>query len=143
MRRQDRMPLCGFNEKMLKGLMAFNEGLVEHGLLERAELRSSSTDEILRSELSDMRRFLAELPRLKDAGMRRIITGLTEYARGMYELIERSGVDDYVRTSQALISYFADMDAEYYSEFEKRRPYDMKALVEYLNSKDRGPYPRP
>ena len=27
------MPICGFNEKMLKGLTALTEGLVEHGLI--------------------------------------------------------------------------------------------------------------
>ena len=50
------MPLCGFNEKMLNGLAAFNEGLVEHGLLHRSKQHDESVEQGIKREISDMTR---------------------------------------------------------------------------------------
>jgi len=42
------MPLCGFNEKMLEGIKAFNEGLVEHGLKFRSEKNGETIDQAIK-----------------------------------------------------------------------------------------------
>ena len=51
------MPLCGFNQKMLEGLVAFQEGLVEHGLYERSRETGQTYEQRLEEELADMDRF--------------------------------------------------------------------------------------
>lgn len=82
------MPLCGFNQKMLDGLRAFNEGLVEHGLMERSDRKNQTIEDTLGAELVDMQRFLRETPALSDPRIRKVVEGLTIYAQGVYEVMQ-------------------------------------------------------
>jgi hypothetical protein len=79
------MPFCGFNDKMLKGLAAFTEGLVEHGLLYRSEKNGESVEQGIKREISDMTRLFFELHRIEDASKRTMTEGIVRYA------IEQSG----------------------------------------------------
>ena len=79
------MPLCGFNQKMLEGLVAFHEGLIEHGLVERSRIRGQSVEETLQRELSDMERFLDETNNLADPKIRELTEALTNYAKAFYK----------------------------------------------------------
>lgn len=128
------MPLCGFNKKMLDGLRAFNEGLVEHGLIERSERKKQSIDDTLGAELADMQRFLRETPALSDPRIRKMVEGLTTYAHGVYELMQGKNVSaEYRGIAERLSGLFAEMDSKFYVELEGK-PDDMKQLVQYLNT---------
>lgn len=127
------MPLCGFNQKMLDGLRAFNEGLVEHGLMGRSERKKQTIDDTLSAELADMQRFLRETPALSDPRIKKVVEGLTMYAQGVYEVMQRRDVSGYKALVQNLNSLFAGMDSKYYSELEGKAD-DMKQLVQYLNT---------
>ncbi len=87
--------MCGFNQKMLDGLRAFNEGLVEHGLIERSDRKKQTIDDTLGAELADMQRFLGETSALSDLGVRKVVEGLTTYAQGVYEVMQRGDVSGY------------------------------------------------
>lgn len=126
------MPLCGFNKKMLQGLIAFQEGLVEHGLVERARIRGQSVDETLQRELTDMNRFLGETNNLADSDVRELTEALTNYAKAFYKVISRNGVENYEQTIRALNGFYAEMDRKFYGDLEGK-PEDMKQLVRHLN----------
>jgi len=126
------MPLCGFNQKMLEGLSAFQEGLVEHGLVERARIRSQSVDETLQRELIDMDRFLGEISNLADPDVRELTKALINYANAFYKVISRKGVDNYQQTIRTLNEFYAEMDRKFYQDLEGK-PDDMKQLVRHLN----------
>lgn len=126
------MPLCGFNQKMLEGLIAFHEGLVEHGIVERSRIRGQSVDQTLQRELSDMDRFLGEIDNLTDSKIRELTEALTNYARAFYKLIERDGIDKYKQTVRALNQFYVKMDDKFYKDLEGKSG-DMKNLVSYLN----------
>ena len=128
------MPLCGFNKKMLEGLVAFHEGLVEHGLIDRAELKGQSVEKTLETELSDMERFLGETHRITDPQKRSITEAITNYAKAFYELVGEQGIDDYRQVVQGLNEFYRKMDDKFYSELEGK-PDDMKQLAIYLDSK--------
>jgi len=128
-----KMPMCGFNQKMLDGLRAFNEGLVEHGLLQRSERKKQSIDDTLSAELADMQRFLRETPALSDPKVKKLVEGLTTYAQGFYEIMQGPDVSGYKGLVHKLNGLFAGMDSKYYSELEGK-PDDMKQLVQYLNT---------
>ncbi len=128
------MPMCGFNKKMLDGLRAFNEGLVEHGLIERSDRKKQSIDDTLGAELADMQRFLRETTTLSNPAVRRVVEGLTTYAHGVYELMQGKDVSaEYRGITERLSGLFAEMDSKYYAELEGK-PDDMKRLVGYLNT---------
>lgn len=127
------MPLCGFNQKMLDGLLAFNEGLIEHGLIDRSQAKQQSIDCTLDAELADMQRFLSETSALNDPRIRKIVEGLTIYAQEVYELIRGQEVSKYKGLARKLTEIFNSLDAKYYSEFEGK-PEDMKHLVQYINT---------
>ncbi len=127
------MPLCGFNQKMLDGLRAFNEGLVEHGLIERSKRKQQTIDDTLGAELADMERFLRETPALNDPRVRRIVEGLTTYASAFYGLMPGQNISEYQKIVQGLNDLFEKMDSQYYAELEGK-PDDMKQLVQYLNT---------
>ena len=126
------MPLCGFNQKMLEGLVAFHEGLVEHGLVERSRIRRQSVDETLQRELSDMERFLGETNNLVNPEVRELTKALTNYARAFYKLVDTQGIDEYKKTVRALNDFYVKMDDKFYRDLEGK-PEDMKQLVGYLN----------
>ena len=126
------MPFCGFNEKMLEGLIAFQEGLVEHGLVERARIRGQSVDETLQRELTDMGRFLAETRNLADPEVRELTESLIHYAQAFYKVISTKGIDNYQQTIRALNGFYAEMDRKFYTDLEGK-PDDMKQLVGHLN----------
>lgn len=129
------MPLCGFNKKMLEGLAAFNEGLVEHGIIDRSKKKGQTTDETLGKELGDMDRFLAETGRLEDSQIREATENLARYAKIFYQIVKSKGIENYQQTVRALGIFYAKMDRKYYSELEGK-PDDMKELIQYLDSED-------
>ncbi len=127
------MPLCGFNKKMLEGLINFHEGLVEHGLIARSEKKGLSVQQTLENELRDMDRFLSETYKIVDPKKKAIVEALTNYARVFYELLEERGIDDYRDFVKSLNEFYRKMDDKYYSELEGRKD-DMAQLAIYLNS---------
>lgn len=131
------MPFCGFNEKMLKGLTAFNEGLVEHGLLYRSEKNGESVEQGIKREISDMTRLLSELHRIDDAAKRTITEGIVKYAVGFYLIMRKNDVRDYKAVVEEIGKYFQLMDEKYYSELEGR-PDDIKELMEFLDDQPIG-----
>ncbi len=126
------MPLCGFNQKMLEGLVAFHEGLIEHGLVERSRIRGQSVEETLQRELSDMERFLDETNNLADPKIRELTEALTNYAKAFYKLVDIEGVDKYKQTVRALNDFYVKIDDKFYRDLEGK-PENMKQLVGYLN----------
>ena len=129
------MALCGFNEKMLKGLTAFNEGLVEHGLKFHSEKNGETIDQAIKREISDMARLLSEVHRVDDSAKRIITEGIVKYAMGFYLIMRKSNIEEYKETIGKLSEYFRFMDDKYYSELEGR-PDDMKELAELLDKKE-------
>lgn len=127
------MPLCGFNQKMIEGLVAFHQGLVEHGLVERSKIRGQSLGETLEKEFLDMDRFLGETGNLADSEVRELTGALTNYAKAFYKLVSREGIDEYKQIVRALNEFYVKMDNKFYMDLEGK-PNDMKRLVEYLNS---------
>ena len=128
------MPLCGFNEKMLKALTAFSEGLVEHGLKFRSEKNSETIDQAIKRELSDMARLLAESHRIDDSAKRVLTEGIVKYAMGFYLIMRKTGIENYEEVIKKITDYFYFMDDKYYSVLEGR-PDDMQELAELLNKK--------
>lgn len=128
------MPICGFNEKMLKGLAAFSEGLVEHGLLHRSEVNGESVEQGIKREISDMARLLSELHRIDDASKRTITEGIVKYAMGFYLIMRKNDMANYKAVIEEIGKYFQLMDEKYYAELEGR-PDDMQELTEFLNNR--------
>lgn len=126
------MPLCGFNQKMLEGLTAFHEGLVEHGIVERSKVKGQSINQTIERELSDMERFLGETERIADSEVRGTVEALTKYAHAFYSLIRRNGFQNYEQTIQTLNRLYVEMDNKFYKELEGK-PNDMIQLAEHLN----------
>ncbi len=133
------MPLCGFNEKMIKGLTMFDEGLVEHGLVYRGKQNGESLEQGIKRELSDMYRLKQELHRIEDSPKRVITEGVVTYATGFYLLMRQKGLADnpenYKKFIAQINNYFQAMDNKFYSELEGK-PDDMKDLAIYLNGFD-------
>ena len=131
------MPLCGFNQKMLEGLKAFQEGLVEHGLYERSRETGQTFEERLDEELSDMDRFSPEMGKINDPEIRDITLGLSTFARAFYRLGRRKGLDNYKETASVVNAFFVEMDRAYYGERQgeglQGKPNDMRDLAEHLN----------
>ncbi len=132
------MALCGFNEKMLQGLTAFNEWLVEHGLIHRWEKNSETMDQAIKRELSDMARLLAEIHRIDDAGKRILTEWLVKYVMWFYLIMRSKGADKipdmYKETITNVGKYFWYMDDTYYGSLEGRMD-DMEQLAIWLNEK--------
>ena len=127
------MPLCGFNQKMLEGLIAFHEGLVEHGLIDRAKKKGQSVEQTLKAELSDMERFLGETCGIEDPKKRAIVEAITNYAKAFYQFIGTEGVDNYRQVAQRLNDFYKKMDDKFYTELEGKQD-DMSQLAGYLDS---------
>ena len=128
------MPMCGFNEKMLKSLTAFSEGLVEHGLKFRSEKNGETIDQAIKREICDLTRLLAETHRIDDSAKRILTEGITRYAMGFYLIMRKNDIEDYKEVIEKIGEYFHFMDDKYYSELEGK-PDDMKELTELLNKK--------
>ncbi len=126
------MPLCGFNEKMLKGLTALTEGLVEHGLKYRCEKNGETIDQGIKREISDMTRLLFETHRIDDSAKRMLTEGIVKYAMGFYMLTRKTGIDNYKENIGRVMDYFKSMDNKFYSELEGQAD-DMEQLVKYLD----------
>ena len=129
------MPICGFNEKMLKGLTALTEGLVEHGLEYRCKKNGETIEQGIKREISDMTRLLFETHRIDDSAKRVMTEGIVKYAQGFYMLIRKTGIDNYKENIGKIMDYFKFMDSKYYDELEGR-PEDMKNLAEFLDKKE-------
>jgi hypothetical protein len=129
------MPICGFNDKMLKGLTALSEGLVEHGLKYRSEKNGETIDQGIKREISDMARLIPELHRIDDSAKRIITEGIVKYAQGFYLIIRKQGIENYKETIGKVIEYLHSMDNEYYSNLEGK-PEDMKDLTKFLDKKE-------
>lgn len=128
------MALCGFNEKMVKGLAAFNEGLVEHGLQLRSQKNGETVEQGIKRELSDMLRLLSELSRIEDSPKRILTEGLIRYVMGYYMIVRIGGVQNYGEIVKRVSDYFWYMDSTFYSELEGK-PHDMEELASLLNKK--------
>ncbi|HWC57698.1 MAG TPA: hypothetical protein VG621_01960 [Candidatus Paceibacterota bacterium] len=126
------MPICGFNKKMRKGLEMFNEGLVEHGLIDRTQKNNESIDQGIKRELSDMTRLFLEINRIENAPKRILTEGLIRYAMGFYLLMRTKNVEQYKQVVASINQYFFDMDDIYYSKLEGKLD-DMRELAEFLN----------
>ncbi len=123
---------CGFNDKMLKGLTEFNEGLVEHGLMFNSKKNNETIDQAIRREISDMTRLLAETHRINDAAKRLMTEALVKYTIAFYIHMRKRNVENYKDVIQKVGDYFIKMDDKYYSEFDGK-PEDMKEIAEFLN----------
>jgi len=126
------MPICGFNKKMLEGLTAFSEGLVEHGLQYRCKKNKETIEQGIKREISDMTRLHLELPRIDDSAKRLLTEGITKYAQAFYLIMREKGTDNYQETIQSIMAYFKAMDEKYYSELEGK-PGDMRDLTKFLD----------
>lgn len=126
---------CGFNEKMLKGLKDFNEGLVEHGLMFKSKKNNESIEQAIRREISDMTRLLSEIHRIEDSPKRLMTEGLVKYVMYFYVLMRKKDIENYKEVIEKINEFFYYMDDKYYSELEGK-PDDMKELVELLDKKD-------
>ena len=129
------MPFCGFNDKMLKGLTAFSEGLFEHGLDYRSELNGETIDQAIKRELSDMFRLLNEVENISDSSKKLMIEGIIKYAMAFYLHIRHNGRDKAYDTTQDVCNFFKEMDDKFYSELEGK-PNDMELLISHLNKID-------
>ncbi len=118
---------------MLDGLRAFNEGLVEHGLIERSQRKGQNIEDTLSAELADMERFLAKTSAVNDPRVRKIVEGLTTYARGVYELMQGRDVSRYREIVGTLNNLLSGVDSKYYTELEGK-PDDMPQLVQYIDA---------
>lgn len=123
---------CGFNEKMLKGLNQFNEGLVEHGLMLKSGERNESIEQAIRREISDMTRLLAETHRIDDSAKRLMTEGLVQYVMYFFALIRKKNLKEYKEIVKNIGEYFKKMDDKYYSDLDGK-PEDMRMIVEFLN----------
>lgn len=126
------MPLCGFNQKMINGLGGFQNGLVEHGIVDRSKNKNQTLKETLKKELNDMARFQKEIHRIEDPELRELTEALTRYACAFYKLIDKKGISNYKNIIKTLNKFFWEMDNKYYSDLEGK-PDDMRKLAEYLN----------
>ena len=121
---------------MLEGVVAFSEGLVEHGLFYRGNKNNETIERGIRRELSDMTRLLPELNKIDDNAKRTLTEGLVKYAMGFYLIMRKNGVEDGLKDYKEVIGkigeYFKGMDSKYYSELEGK-PDDMEELARYLN----------
>ncbi len=129
------MPFCGFNKKMLEGLTAFSEGLVEHGLEYRSKKNGETIKQGIKREISDMTRLLFETNKIDDSAKRIMTEGLVKYAQGFYLNMRKNDVKDYKEVIGKITCYFKSMDDKYYNELEGQ-PNDMKELIEFLNEKE-------
>ena len=125
--------MCGFNEKMLKGMSGFQKGLVEHGIIDRSEKKSQTHNETLRKELGDMARFQKEIHLIEDPELRELTEALTRYACAFYKFVNKRGIKNYKKTIEFLNKFFWKMDNKYYTELEGKSN-DMRKLALYLNS---------
>lgn len=123
---------CGFNEKMLKGLNEFNEGLVEHGLLFNSKKNNESIEQAIRREISDMTRLLTETYRIDDSSKRLMTEGLVQYVMYFFMLMRKKNIEEYKDVVKNIGEYFKKMDDKYYSDFNGK-PEDMRSIVEFLN----------
>lgn len=132
------MPMCGFNKKMREGLIALQEGLVEHGLHQRSIETGQTVEERLHEELSDMGRFSQEVQGINDPEYRDITIGLSLFAQAFYRLVEREGIDNYQEMARRVDRYFVEMDRAFYgddsTEKLQGKPGDMRQLVSHLNT---------
>ncbi len=117
---------------MRKGLEMFNEGLVEHGLIDRTQKNNESIDQGIKRELSDMTRLFLEINRIENAPKRILTEGLIRYAMGFYLLMRTKNVEQYKQVVASINQYFFDMDDIYYSKLEGKLD-DMRELAEFLN----------
>lgn len=129
------MPLCGFNEKMLKGLTTFTEGLVEHGLKFRSEKNNETIDQAIKREISDMTRLLSEIHKIDDSGKRILTEGIVKYAMGFYIIMRANNIEEYQQVVAKIAEYFFSMDDKYYNELEGH-VNDMEELMQFLNKKN-------
>ena len=127
-----KMALCGFNQKMLEGIKDFHQGLVDHGIVDRAKLRSKTSNEIIENEIGDMDAFLRETYNIKDDNVREVLENLTKYARSFYLLIQKLGLEKSSKIIKSLNEVYFEMDRKYYSELEGKEDA-MKKLAKHLN----------
>ncbi len=126
------MPMCGFNDKMLKGLTALSEGLVEHGLEYRCKKNRETIEQGIKREISDMARLIPELHRIDNTAKRILTEGIVKYAQGFYMAMRKTGIENYQENIAKMMEYFRSMDSKYYAELEGQ-PEDMAELTKFLD----------
>ena len=131
---ENKMPMCGFNEKMLEGLKALTEGLVEYGLEYRCKKNGESIEQGIKREISDMTRLLAEVHKIDDSAKRVMTEGMVKYAMGFYMLARKRGIENYKADVGKIMDYFKFMDSEFYDKLEGK-PEDMSELVKALDGR--------
>jgi len=129
------MPICGFNKKMLEGLTALSQGLVEHGLKYRCEKNGETIEQGIKREISDMSRLIPELHRIDDTAKRILTEGIVKYAQGFYLIMRKKGIENYKEVTGKIMDYFYFMDDKFYPELESQ-PDDMKDLAKLLDKKE-------
>jgi len=126
------MPLCGFNKEMLEGLILFHKGLVEHGIIERSNIKKQSIGKTIQNELSDMKRFQKEMNHIQDLKIQNLTQALTQYSNAFYELLNERGIEGYEKLIRNLNNFYFEMDRKFYGELEGK-PDDMKQLAIHLD----------
>ena len=127
------MPFCGFNKKMLSGLKAFNEGLVEYGLLEKSIKKNETIEQAICREISDMTRMIENVNGINDSAKRRMTKGLIDYVVGFYMIIRKINDENYNKIIENIGRYFYSMDEKFYKDLEGQNN-DMEDLINYLNN---------
>ena len=123
---------CGFNDKMLKGLTEFSEGLVEHGLLFNSKKNHETIEQAIRREISDMTRLLTETHKIEDSAKRLMTEGLILYVMHFYIHVRKNRIDNYKEVVKKIGNYLKKMDDKYYSDLDGK-PEDMSEIVKFLN----------
>jgi len=114
------MPLCGFNDKMLKGLDLFAQGLWE-----QAEKRSKednvSLEESLKQEIKEMDIF-KEILSKKDSKKVQALHGIALLAQALYghALDTDSHKESYNQSLGRELNFFQNVDAKYYDDFRPK-----------------------
>lgn len=92
------MPICGFNEKMLKGLVLFAQGLYEV-VQEKAQERGVSIEQGMEQEIHEMNVFLPALD--EEYERLRETKGVDEAMRALVKWAAQYGLEENVTRKQS------------------------------------------
>jgi hypothetical protein len=130
------MPLCGFNDKMLKGLELFAEGLWEQAE-KRSEEDKISIEESLKQEIKEMDIF-KEILAKKNPEKVQGLHGIALLAQVLYghALGSDSHKESYDQGIVRELNFFQNVDAKYYDELRPQfGPEDaLRKLGEIIDS---------
>lgn len=124
--------MCGFNEKMLKGLKEFFDGAMEHGILERAKNKGISVDEQFKNEFGEISQWLFYSKNIKDGSIQKIIEGLGLIIAGVFEKDQKEGVENYKERHDIETKFFRDIDNIFYGNLNGDKE-KMSQLFDWVN----------